>query len=162
MNPPIRPWPGRRIVTFSVVGDRVGTRSGRSWAGILGAELNLEKGVAAHFTQAQRIARPSPRGCYPLLRIDSKWNLGIAVWRVTLATNGNRRESSRHRQISASNEAFFLSAFQFSASQLYSNPPFPCLPSGRPLIQRPSPRKQFPRSPTGSTAKSICLQVRHA
>jgi phage gpG-like protein len=52
-------------------------------------------------------------------------NLGKAAWRATLALNENRREISRSRPISAFSGAFCLSAFQFSAFQLYQVPLFP-------------------------------------
>jgi hypothetical protein len=53
---------------------------------------------------------------------------------LAAAVDENRREISLFCQIPASSGAFFLSAFQFSAFQLYPNPPFP-------------PQPPFPRPP---------------
>lgn len=64
--------------------------------------------------------------------------LGKAVRKASLATNQKRREISRFRQFPAFCGAFLLSALQFSACQLYPNPPF--LP---PPVRPPAHSKSF-------------------
>jgi hypothetical protein len=58
--------------------------------------------------------------------------LGKAAPRATLTANENRRKFSQFHQIPASSGAFFLSAFQFSAFQIYPNSPFPPQPPDTP------------------------------
>ena len=64
--------------------------------------------------------------------------------RMKILSDENPCGISRFCQIPASSGAFFLSAFQFSAFQLYPNPPFPRLRFGHPLFHRPSRQKQIP------------------
>jgi hypothetical protein len=78
--------------------------------------------------------------------------IGKAALTATLEVDENRREVSRYRQIPASSGAFFLSAFQFSAFQLYPNSPFspqplfPPPPVRSPALSGASRRKQSPSS----------------
>jgi hypothetical protein len=63
-----------------------------------------------------------------------QYNLGKAVGKATLVANENRREFSPFRRLPALCGAFFMSAFQFSAFQLYQTSPFPrppVRPNGR-------------------------------
>ncbi len=106
-----------------------------------GSRIHLRKGHG----------RPA---CFPIHKTAAKRNLGTVVRRATLAANENRREISRVSRLPACCGAFFLLAFQFSAFQLYPNPPFPPHPpfprlrSGHRLFQRPSPQKQIPSNRT--------------
>ena len=86
-------------------------------------------------------------------------NLGKAVWRATLTANENRRESFRYRQISASSGAFFLSAFQFSAFQLYPNPPFPRNPHFPALQSTPRLRQAGRSDPLALSGASRRKQI---
>jgi len=80
----------------------------------------------------------------------SKRNLGKSVGKSTLTANEDCRETSEFRRLPAFCGAFSLSAFQFSAFQLYqsplfpSNPLFPALRPSLTAVSAASRQKQIP------------------
>jgi hypothetical protein len=131
-----RPWsqsnhPGRRSRNGSLTKSLISTDS--TVPGIPPIPIPTASTKAKHgrhlksiwTTAASWFSNTPDKQAARLPKTVAKRNLGKAVWRATLTANENCRESFRYRQISASSGAFFLSAFQFSAFQLYPNPLFP-------------------------------------